>query len=128
MMSRFEMVKDKDNNSRVIKKYGSRRLYDTKHSKYISFAELGDIIAAGFEITVLEAKTSEDVTRATIASYLIENKSILDCLSTEMLIRLIQAQNYQIEQRNLITTYLDQSFGIFLKSMTPYLPTGAEDK
>lgn len=122
------MSENNNSNSRVIKKYGSRRLYDTKRSKYISFAELGEIIAAGFEITVLEAKTSEDVTRATIASYLIENKSILDCLSNEMLIKLIQAQNYQIEQRKLITSYLDQSFGVFLKGMSSYLPITPEDK
>ena len=38
------------NDIRLIKKYNSRRLYDAMSSTYISFADLGKIISAGYDV------------------------------------------------------------------------------
>jgi len=99
-------------NPRIIKKYGSRRLYDTVESVYISFAQLGKIIADGFEIQVLDAKTKEDVTQQTLTSYCIENVMVLDFCSDDLLKLIIKVQGYSSEQKNLVMSLFGGAFNI----------------
>ncbi|MEE8523661.1 MAG: polyhydroxyalkanoate synthesis regulator DNA-binding domain-containing protein, partial [Thermoanaerobaculia bacterium] len=47
---------------RVIKRYESRKLYDTEESRYVSLDELAVWIRAGQQIRVIDNKTSDDVT------------------------------------------------------------------
>lgn len=95
---------------RIIKKYGSRRLYDTVESTYISFAQLGKIIADGFEVQVFDAKTKEDVTRQTLSSYCIENMKVLDFCSCDLLKLIIKAQSYSTEQKALVMSIFGSAF------------------
>ena len=48
--------------SRLIKRYGSRKLYDTGESRYISMQEVAELIRSGNEIEVVDNKSGEDVT------------------------------------------------------------------
>src|SRR5262249_34689315 len=56
--------------ARVVKKYGNRRLYDTRSSRYITLEELMDLFAAG-EVRVLDATSGEDLTERTLAQGLL---------------------------------------------------------
>ncbi len=47
---------------RLIKRYGSRKLYDTGESQYISMQEVAELIRSGDEIEVLDNKSGENVT------------------------------------------------------------------
>jgi polyhydroxyalkanoate synthesis repressor PhaR len=58
---------------RVIKRYGSRKLYDTRESRYVSLEEIGDWIRAGQEVRILDNETSEDVTVWTLTQILSED-------------------------------------------------------
>jgi polyhydroxyalkanoate synthesis repressor PhaR len=58
---------------RLIKRYGSRKLYDTRESRYVSLEEIGDWIRAGQEVQVLDNETSEDVTVWTLTQILSED-------------------------------------------------------
>lgn len=97
---------------RIIKKYGSRRLYDTVGSAYISFAQLGKIIADGFMVQVIDAKTREDVTQQTLSSYCIENMMVLDFCSCDLLKLIIKAQSYSTEQKNLVMSIFGNAFNL----------------
>ncbi len=97
-------------NARVIKKYGSRRLYDTVESSYISFAQLGKIITDGFTIQVIDARTNQDVTRQTLSNYCIENMKVLDFCSSDLLKLIIKAQSYSTEQKNLVMSIFSNAF------------------
>lgn len=61
---------------RVIKRYGggSRKLYDTEESRYVSLDEISTWIAEGQEIQVLDSATGEDVTPQTLAQTLFEDQ------------------------------------------------------
>ena len=48
--------------TRVVKKYGNRRLYDARDSRYINLEELVDLFAAEEELRVLDAVSGEDLT------------------------------------------------------------------
>ena len=98
------------NKLRVIKKYGSRRLYDTVDSVYISFSELGQIISDGYLIKVIDAKTKEDLTQQTLASYFMENTNILDFCSLDILKLIIKAQGYSAEQKAYVAKFFENHF------------------
>ena len=45
---------------RLIKRYGSRKLYDTEESRYVSLEELAAWIRSGQQIRVIDNKSSDD--------------------------------------------------------------------
>jgi polyhydroxyalkanoate synthesis repressor PhaR len=57
---------------RLIKRYESRKLYDTEESRYVSLDEIGAWIREGQEVRVVDNSTSEDVTAQTLAQVILE--------------------------------------------------------
>jgi polyhydroxyalkanoate synthesis repressor PhaR len=57
---------------RLIKRYGSRKLYDTEESRYVSLDELAAWIRSGQQIRVIDNKTSDDVTAQTLTQIISE--------------------------------------------------------
>ena len=57
---------------RLIKRYGSRKLYDTEESRYVSLDELASWIRNGQQIRVIDNKTSDDVTPHTLTQIISE--------------------------------------------------------
>ncbi len=55
---------------RIVMKYGNRRLYDTRDSRYINLDELLELLAVE-EVTVLDAASGEDLTERTLAHALL---------------------------------------------------------
>ena len=56
----------------VVKKYANRRLYNTETSTYITLLDLAEIIRAGRDVDVVDAKTGTDLTRATLAQIILD--------------------------------------------------------
>jgi polyhydroxyalkanoate synthesis repressor PhaR len=48
--------------SRLVKRYGNRKLYDPSESRYVSLAEMAGWIADGEQVEVVDNGTGEDVT------------------------------------------------------------------
>jgi polyhydroxyalkanoate synthesis repressor PhaR len=57
---------------RVIKRYGSRKLYDTEESRYVSLEEIAEWVRAGQQIQVVDNQTSEDATAHTLTQVILE--------------------------------------------------------
>jgi len=57
---------------RLIKRYESRKLYDTEESRYVSLEELAVWIREGQELKVIDNASSEDVTEQTLAQIILE--------------------------------------------------------
>jgi polyhydroxyalkanoate synthesis repressor PhaR len=57
---------------RLVKRYGSRKLYDTEESRYVSLEELGAWIRQGQEVRVIDNATSDDVTAQTLTQVILE--------------------------------------------------------
>ena len=74
----------------LVKKYGNRRLYDTDASRYITIGELTDHIQRGAEVTVLDAKTGQDLTQVTLTQVIIEGRRAGHLLPTPLLHQLIR--------------------------------------
>lgn len=57
---------------RVVKRYGSRKLYDTEESRYVLLEEIGDWIRAGQEVRVVDTTADEDVTAQVLMQVILE--------------------------------------------------------
>lgn len=51
---------------RLIKRYGSRKLYDTEESRYVSLDEVAEWIRAGQHVRVIDNDTGDDVSNQTL--------------------------------------------------------------
>src|SRR4051794_35082758 len=74
----------------VIKKYGNRRLYDTRASAYITLEELADKVRRGADVRVVDAKTNADLTQSTLAQIILESRRASDLLPVPLLVQLIR--------------------------------------
>lgn len=76
---------------RVIKRYESRKLYDTEESRYIALDDIAKWVREGQEVQVLDNATNEDVT-AQILTQIIheEGKRGTSFLPTELLHALVR--------------------------------------
>jgi len=57
---------------RLIKRYESRKLYDTEESRYISLEEIASWIRKGQDVRVVDNATSADVTSQTLTQIILE--------------------------------------------------------
>ncbi len=58
--------------SRLIKRYGSRKLYDTAESRYISLDEIAALVREGQDVQVIENKSGDDVTAVVLTQIISE--------------------------------------------------------
>jgi len=58
----------------VIKKYANRRLYNTATSSYVTLEDLSQMVKAGRDFVVYDAKTGEDITRAVLTQIIVEEE------------------------------------------------------
>lgn len=58
----------------TIKKYANRRLYNTATSSYVTLEHLRDMVKAGVEFNVFDAKTNDDITRSVLAQIIFEEE------------------------------------------------------
>lgn len=71
---------------RVIKRYESRKLYDTEESRYVSLDDIAEWVQEGQEIQVIDNGTSEDVTAQILTQIILDaGKRGSSFLPTDML-------------------------------------------
>lgn len=82
----------------VVKKYGNRRLYDTEESRYITLEELTEKVRHGAEVRVVDAKTHEDLTQATLTQIIIEGRGAGRLLPVPLLMQLIRLNDESLAE------------------------------
>jgi polyhydroxyalkanoate synthesis repressor PhaR len=76
---------------RLIKRYESRKLYDTEESRYVSLEDIAAWVRSGQEVKVLDNGTSEDVTAQTLTQIILdEGKKGTSLLPSELLHELVR--------------------------------------
>jgi polyhydroxyalkanoate synthesis repressor PhaR len=60
--------------SRVIKKYPNRRLYDTVESRYITLADIRRLVMDKVDFLVVDKKSQEDITRSILLQVIAEQE------------------------------------------------------
>ena len=60
--------------TKVIKRYTNRKLYDTVESRYVTLDEIAQMIKAGAEVKIIDNRTKEDLTSVTLAQIIFEEE------------------------------------------------------
>lgn len=96
----------------MIKKYANRRLYNTGSSSYVTLETLSEMVRAGVDFVVQDAKTGEDITRSVLAQIIFEQESrgqnLLPAAFLRQLIRF-----YGDSMQSLLPSYLEMSMETF---------------
>jgi polyhydroxyalkanoate synthesis repressor PhaR len=88
---------------RLIKRYESRKLYDTEESRYVSLEEIAGWVRTGQEVRVMDNATGSDVTSQTLTQIILdEGRRGTSFLPSELLHDLVRmgerAVNSGLEQ------------------------------
>jgi polyhydroxyalkanoate synthesis repressor PhaR len=107
------MAKDSKETT-TIKKYANRRLYNTGTSTYVTLEDLAQMVKAGEDFVVFDAKTGEDITRSVLTQIIFEQESKgQNLLPITFLRQLIRFYGDSIQ--NIIPTFLDFSLDSFVR-------------
>lgn len=58
--------------TRLIKRYDNRKLYDTVSSSYVSLEQIGDLIRAGEQVRIVDKHERQDLTARILTQVLLE--------------------------------------------------------
>lgn len=77
---------------RIIKRYESRKLYDTEESRYVSLDEIAGFVRSGQQVKVVDNSTQADVTPQMLTQIILdEGRNGRSQISTEFLHDLVRA-------------------------------------
>ncbi|QEL64703.1 polyhydroxyalkanoate synthesis repressor [Oryzomicrobium terrae] len=99
--------------TRLIKKYPNRRLYDTKTSAYITLADVKDLVLRFEEFKVVDAKAGDDLTRSILLQIILEEETGgVPIFSTELLAQMIRF--YGNSMQAMLSKYLETNMKAFV--------------
>lgn len=99
--------------ARVIKKYPNRRLYDTEESRYITLADVRDLVLKRIEFVVMDKKSNEDITRSILLQVISEQEQQGDAImSQDFLSQVIRSYGKVVP--GFVSNYLEQSLKLFM--------------
>lgn len=99
--------------TRVIKKYPNRRLYDTVESRYITLANIRDLVIDGVEFTVIDKKSGDVITRSILLQVISEQEHSRDPIMSEaFLAHVIRA--YGTGAPGFLARHLEKSLTTFI--------------
>lgn len=101
------------NEPTIIKKYSNRRLYDTGQSRYITLHELAQKIRQGELARVVDAKTGEDLTRATLTQIFVEDGSAGRFFPVALLVQLIRMPEAAVAE--FLQGYVPVTLSLYLQ-------------
>jgi len=98
--------------TRLIKKYPNRRLYDTKTSAYITLTDVKDLVLHHEEFQVLDAKTNDDLTRSILLQIILEEEGAgAPMFSSALLAQMIRF--YGNAMQGMMGKYLESNIKSF---------------
>lgn len=105
--------------TRIIKKYPNRRLYDTRISSYITIEDVRQLIVDGEQFEVRDAKSGEDLTRQVLLQIIAEHEQTgQPVLSTQMLSQIIRF--YGDSMQGFMGNYLERSMEMFMEQQANF--------
>ena len=93
----------------LIKRYASRRLYNTETSDYVTLEDIARFIRAGREVKIVDLKSGDDLTRQYLLQIIAEHESKGESvLPLEVLTDLVRS--YTGTAQSVVPTFLAASF------------------
>ncbi len=101
----------------LIKRYASRRLYNTETSDYVTLDDISGFIRAGREVQIVDLKSGDDLTRQYLLQIIAEHESRGDTvLPTNVLTDLVRS--YTEGAQSMVPDFLSASFDMLRDGQT----------
>ncbi|MFC3053006.1 polyhydroxyalkanoate synthesis repressor PhaR [Kordiimonas pumila] len=96
----------------IIKRYSSRRLYNTATSTYVTTDDIAELVRQNIDLQIIDSKTGEDITRNILLQIISEQERDNETvLPINILKDVIRAYNTQAE--SMLPDFLEQSFQLY---------------
>ena len=93
----------------MIKRYASRRLYNTETSDYVTLEDIARFIHGGRDIQILDLKSGDDLTRQYLLQIIAEHESRGESvLPINILTDLVRS--YTTQATSIVPKFLEMSF------------------
>ena len=99
---------------RLIKKYPNRRLYDTQTSSYITLVDVKQLVLDQEEFKVVDAKSSEDLTRQILMQIILEEEQEGQPMFTPPVLSQI-IRSYGNAMQGMMGSYLEKNVQAFVE-------------
>ncbi|MDG1862865.1 MAG: polyhydroxyalkanoate synthesis repressor PhaR [Yoonia sp.] len=115
----------------LIKRYASRRLYNTETSDYVTLEDIASFIRDGREVQIVDLKSGDDLTRQYLLQIIAEHESRGESvLGVDILTDLVRS--YTTQATSVVPQFLTASFEMLrdgqskaMENMTKASPLGA---
>jgi polyhydroxyalkanoate synthesis repressor PhaR len=97
--------------TRVIKRYANRKLYDTQRSRYVTLDQIAGMIRAGEDVKIVDNNSKDDLTALTLTQILFEEEKKGGFLPLAALRNIIQSGGQSIQ--NIATQAGEKVRGVF---------------
>lgn len=98
MASEAEVLPGETGVVKVIKRYANRKLYDTSSSRYITLDEIREMVMGGVDVRIIDNRTKEDLTSATLAQILFAGEKRDGRMSLGVLHRMIRGSGSAVQE------------------------------
>ena len=106
-----------DNKPLLIKRYASRRLYNTETSDYVTLDDIAGFIRAGREVQIMDLKSGDDLTRQYLLQIIAEHESRGEnMLPVNVLTDLVRS--YATQAGSVVPQFLQASFDMLRDSQS----------
>ena len=104
----------------LIKRYASRRLYNTETSDYVTLEDIAGFIRDGREVQIVDLKSGDDLTRQYLLQIVAEHESKGESvLPISVLTDLVRS--YTTQATSVVPQFLAASFEMFRDSQSKWL-------
>jgi polyhydroxyalkanoate synthesis repressor PhaR len=101
----------------LIKRYASRRLYNTETSDYVTLEDISRFIREGREVQIVDLKTGADLTRQYLLQIIAEHESRGEnVLPLDVLTDLVRS--YTTQAQSIVPQFLQASFDMLRDGQT----------
>ncbi|HEY2745312.1 MAG TPA: polyhydroxyalkanoate synthesis regulator DNA-binding domain-containing protein [Polyangia bacterium] len=84
--------------TRIVKRYANRKLYDTQRSRYVTLEQIADMIRSGEDVKIIDNNSKEDLTAITLTQIIFEEEKKQSFLPLSALRNIIQSGANNITQ------------------------------
>ncbi len=109
----------------LIKRYASRRLYNTETSDYVTLEDISEFIRDGREVQIIDLKSGDDLTRQYLLQIIAEHESrgenVLPLAVLNDLVR-----SYTNHAQSMVPDFLSASFEMLQKSQNQMMENMAK--
>lgn len=104
----------------LVKRYASRRLYNTETSDYVTLEDIAGFIREGREVQIIDLKSGDDLTRQYLLQIIADHESRGEnVLPVNVLMDLVRS--YTTDATSIVPEFLAMSFDMLRSGQTQFL-------